>query len=86
MFNSIIKNHLQSAITLHDSLHGFRKGWWTRTSTLEANLEQNLEGICQNPLFQVLLYVCKAYKFLYLTIRMELLTGCSLVEKISRIL
>ena len=49
---------------LLDVLHGFIKGSGTDTETLDAKMAQQLAGIAHDPLFQVFLYVQKAYNYL----------------------
>ena len=67
VLTSIMNNCFRSAIMQNDSLHGFRQGRETRTSTLEENLAQQLVGICHKHLLQVFLDVRKAYDLLYHT-------------------
>ena len=57
---------LKTIVVLHDALHGFRtlRGTATSTATLEAKLSQKLAGIAYDNIFQVLLYVRKAYNLL----------------------
>ena len=57
---------LKMIVVLHDALHGFRtlRGTATSTATLEAKLSQKLAGIAYDNIFQVLLYVRKAYNLL----------------------
>ena len=52
---------LKRSVELHDALHGFREERGTGAANLEDNLEQQLDGIAHDPLFQVLLYVYKSY-------------------------
>ena len=59
-----MKNTLGSTVTLHDGLHGFRKGRGTGTATTEGKLEQKLAGIVHEPLFQVFIDMQKAYESL----------------------
>ena len=61
----VINCRLKRSVVIHNSLHGFRTGRGTGTATLEANLDQKLAGLAHEPLFQVFLYVQKAYEFLY---------------------
>ena len=53
---------LKISVVLHDTLHGFIEGKGEGTATLGANLAQNLAGLAHDPLFQVFLYVRKAYE------------------------
>ena len=61
----VINCRLKRSVVIHNSLHGFRTGRGTGTATLEANMDQKLAGLAHEPLFQVFLYVQKAYEFLY---------------------
>ena len=57
----IMNSRIQSAIILHNTLHGFRQGMGERTDIMEVNLEQQLAGTVHEPLFQVFIDVKKAY-------------------------
>ena len=57
---SIVKNRLWNAITLHNALHGFRKGRVGGNAIMEANLAQQLGGIVHKPIFQVFIDVWKS--------------------------
>ena len=52
-----MNNKLWDAITLHDTLHGFRQGRGMGTATMEENLDQQLARIVHEPLFQVIIDV-----------------------------
>ena len=67
IITTIINTRLGTAISLHDALHGFRQGRVSVTTTLEANLAQQMALICHEPLFQVFPDVNKAYDSLYQT-------------------
>ena len=86
VFTFIMNNLLHSAITLDDALHGFRKGWGTRTDALAENLAQKIAGICHGPLFQVFLDMREAYDYLYQTTCMEVLKCYGLGPKLRRLL
>ena len=58
---AVVNFRLKKSVDLHDTLHSFRAGRGMGTATLEANLEQQLEGITHDPLFQVFLDVRKEY-------------------------
>ena len=60
MISTIINNHLRVAISLHDTLHGFRQGRRMITATLETKLAQQLVIIYHKPLFCVFLDVNNA--------------------------
>ena len=53
---------LRDTINLHDALQGFGQG--REMATTEANLDQQLEGIFHEPLFQVIIDVQKAFDYL----------------------
>jgi hypothetical protein len=57
----VINVRLQSSITLHDSLHGFRAKRGTGTAIFEAKLFQQLAKIAQVSIFEVFLDLKKAY-------------------------
>ena len=61
MSSVVINYWLKMSAVLHNALYGSREGIGMETKTLEANLEQQLTGIVHEPLFQVFLYVHKAY-------------------------
>ena len=56
-----MNNKLRDAITLHDTLHGFRQGRGVGTATMEAKLDQQLAGIVHERIYQVISDVQKAY-------------------------
>ena len=60
----VINLSLERGVELHESLHGFWKVRGTETMTLEAKLAQKLDRLAHKPLFQVFLYVQKAYDLL----------------------
>ena len=43
-------NMLVSAITRYNVLHVFRQGRGMGTAIMEANLDQNIAGLCHEPL------------------------------------
>ena len=45
MITTIIKNHLRTAIYLHDDLNGFRQGIGMGMDMLDAKLVQHMAGI-----------------------------------------
>ena len=51
-------------VELHDLFHEFRKRRGMGTANPETKLSQHLSRLAHEPLFQVFLYVCKAYKSL----------------------
>ena len=64
MINTIINSHFRTAISIHDSLHGFRQEMGTGTVTLEVKMVQQMVGIFNKPLFQMFLDVKNAYESL----------------------
>ena len=50
VYESIMNKMLQSSITLHNALHGFRQGREMGTATMEVNLAQQLAGLCHEPI------------------------------------
>ena len=71
---------------LHDTLHRFRAGIGREGATLEAKMSQKLSGIAYEPLFQLFLYIRKAYDLLYWERCLELLRGYRLRPNLARIL
>ena len=57
----MVNFRLKRRVELHYYLNRFRKGRGTGTAEIEAKLEQQLEGISHDPLFQVFLDVRKMY-------------------------
>ena len=60
VFISISNSRLRSSIVIHDVLHGFRQGRGGVTAIMGAKLEQQLEALVHEPLFQVFINVRKA--------------------------
>ena len=60
---SPLNRHITAAIKFHDVLHGFRAGRWTGTTTLEANLLQQITTMREAVLLEVLLDLQKAVGF-----------------------
>ena len=57
----IINERLKSSTEFHDALHGFRAKRGTETTTIEANLLQQIYGMCQKTLCEIFLDLHKAY-------------------------
>ena len=57
----LVNARLQSSISLHDSLHGFRARRGTGTAIIEAKLFQQLASINQVAVFEIFLDLQKAY-------------------------
>ena len=58
---AVVIFRLKQGVVLHNALHRFREGHRMGTSTLEANMDQQLSGITHEPLLQFFIYVRKAY-------------------------
>ena len=58
---SLLNLRLTSAISFHDTLHGFWSGRRTGTTSLGAKLLQQLTAIMEAVLFDVFLDLRKAY-------------------------
>ena len=71
---------------LHDAMPGFRAGRGTGIATLEAKLFQKLAGVSHKPLFQVFLYVRKAYDSLDRGRCMEILRGYGIGQNTVRLI
>ena len=61
-------------------------GRGTGTPTLEENLDQQLAGICNEPLLQVFLDVRKSYNLMNMGSCMEILSLYGIGTKLQRIL
>ena len=70
---TVVNFWLRRGVVLHNALHGFRGGRRTGTATLEDKLSQQLAGLAHEPLFQVFLYIRKAYDSLDRSIFLEVL-------------
>ena len=57
----IIGAQIKTVVTSHNFLHGFRAKRGTGTAMMEINMAQDLVSIDQDPLFLVLLDLCKSY-------------------------
>ena len=49
---------------MHDALQGFREGRGTGAVMMDTNMDKQLTGLEHKTLFQIFLYVRKAYDFL----------------------
>ena len=61
MCSVVVNCSLKRSVVLHNALHGFIEGRGTGKVTLEANLAHQMDNISHEPLFQVFLYLHKAY-------------------------
>ena len=57
----ILHRRLETSITYHDFLHGFRSGRVTGTATLEAKLLQQLSAMREEVLYVIFLDLHKSY-------------------------
>ena len=81
-----MKNRLCYSINLHKSLHIFRQGRGTWREILEENLDQQIEGLCHERIFQVLMYVSKASKSLHRVSYVEIQKKYGLEPNTQRLL
>ena len=58
---SVVYFRLKRSVILHNALHRFRAGQVMGTTTLEANMSQQIVGIAHKPLFRVFLDIRKSY-------------------------
>ena len=78
----MMNNRINSSISLHNELHGFRQGRGTVSTSLEAKLDQKPAGLCHDPLFQLFLHVTKKYNSLSRVRCTEILRGYGLGPKL----
>ena len=57
----ILNFHLGMAVNLHEFLHGLRTGRVTGTTSLGDKILQKLATMREEVLYQIFLYLCKAY-------------------------
>ena len=72
---TILHFQLTTAITYHESLHGFREGRGTGTANLEAKLLQQLAAMREEVLYVIFLELTKAYDALDRSRSLEILEG-----------
>ena len=77
---------LRNALTLHDTLHGFRKWRGAGNATIEENLAQQFMVIVHKIISQVSIYLRKAYNYLDRGVFMVIIRGCGLGPKLQRLL
>ena len=58
----IIELLMEESIKFHDALHGFRMHRGTGTATLEAKLLQNISSMRLEVLYDIFVYIHKAYE------------------------
>ena len=62
---SLLNRRLTAAIFFHDTIHGFRAGLGMGTFALKTKLLQHLTATREAVLFEIFLYLWKAYNTLY---------------------
>ena len=82
----MVKLQLNRIATLYDALYGFRAGSGTGTATLEGKLAHQFSGIAHELLFQVFLYVRKAYNSLDRGWGMEIMRGSRMGHNTARLI
>ena len=58
---SLLNQRLTAIIPFHDVMHGFREGHGTETTTIKANLLQQLTDMSEVVLFEVFLDLQNSY-------------------------
>ena len=82
----ILNRRFTSSITFHDVLHGFWAGRGTGTTTLEANLIQQLEAMREEVLYVIFLDLTKAYNALDRSRCLKILEGYGVGPSARRLL
>ena len=82
----ILHRRLTTGLQLHDTLHRFREGRGTGTSTLEAKLLQQLAAMREEVLYMIFLDLTKAYDALDRSRSLEILKGYGVGEKVRKML
>ena len=85
-FAVLLNGHLTAAISFHDTLHGFWKGQGTVTTALEAKLLQHLTAMREAVIFEVFLYIQKAYNALDRERALDLLVAYEVGPRMVRLL
>ena len=83
---AVVNCRLKRIVTLHIALHGFRAGRGQGKETLEENLAQQLAGLANEQLFQVLLDMRKAYDSLDRGRCIEILRGYGMGKRMARLI
>ena len=84
----ILHRRLTTGIKLHDTLHGFREGRGTGTTTLEAKLLQQLAAMRKEVLYVIFFDLTKAYDALDRSRSLEdegMVQGCSKQRSAARL-
>ena len=82
----ILNFRLAVAIQIHDALHRFRTGRGTSTTSLEANMIQNLTEIREELIYDIFLDIHKAYCAVYFGRCLEILAAYGVVPWEMRLL
>ena len=82
----VLNTRLKKGVDLHNELNRFWEVRGTGMETLEANLAHQLDVLYHEPLFQVFLYVRKAYDSLEREMCMDILKGYGMVPKMARLI
>ena len=86
IFQMTLHYRFTSSITYHDALHGFRAGRGTGTTTLEANMLQQLAAMREEVLDVIFLDLTKAYDALDRSRCLEILEGYCVGPNARRLL
>ena len=57
----VFNRWIRAAVNFCDALHGLRAGWGVGNNSLEANLTQNLKSMRVEVLYEIFIYLWKAY-------------------------
>ena len=82
----ILHLRLTTGLQLHDTLHGFREGCGSGTSTLEAKLLQQLTAMREEVLYVIFLDMTKAYDALDRSRSLEILKGYGMGGRVRNML
>ena len=82
----ILHLRLTTAITYHNTLHGFRAGRGTGTATLEVNLLQQLAAMREEVLYVIFFDLTKAYNALDRSRILDILEGYRVGPRARRLL
>ena len=83
---SVVYFRLKRGVILNNALHRFRAVQVMGTTTLEANLSQQIAGMAHEPLFQVFLDILKSYNSLDRGLCLEVLKGYGMGLNLARLL
>ena len=83
---AILHRRLTTAITYHDTLHGFRAGRGTGTVTLEAKLLHQLAAMSKEVLYMIFLDLTKVYDALDRSSIQEILEGYGVGKRVRQLM